>query len=198
MRSFPVLRRGLGFVREGNFFGGSNVREGMDRPRAARLEALIHVVRGQRVMLDSDLALIYGVSTARLNQQVGRNIRRFPADFMFRLSHDEHRSLMLQIATSKRGRGGRRKRPLVFTQEGVAMLSCVLRSGRATAANVAIMRAFVRYREALSLNRDLAIKFRALEGRVDRHDVKIGALLDAIRGIIEGPPKTPRGIGFKP
>lgn len=101
-------------------------------------------------MLDSDLAALYGVATARLNQQVRRNIKRFPSDFMFELSPMEFKGLMLQIATSKRGRGGRRKPPLVFTQEGVSMLSGVLQSPRAVEVHVAIMRAFVRLRQMVS------------------------------------------------
>jgi len=105
----------------------------------AKVEGLIHVVRGHRVMLDSDLATIYGVMTKRLNQQVLRNVGRFPEDFMFRLTAEETGRLMSQIATSKIGRGGRRKLPLVFTQEGVAMLSSVLHSPRAIQANIAII-----------------------------------------------------------
>jgi len=105
----------------------------------AKVEGLIHVVRGHRVMLDSELATIYGVMTKRLNQQVLRNVGRFPEDFMFRLTAEETGRLMSQIATSKIGRGGRRKLPLVFTQEGVAMLSSVLHSPRAIQANIAII-----------------------------------------------------------
>lgn len=159
---------------------------------------MIHVFRGQRVMLDSDLARIYGVSTARLNEQVRRNILRFPADFMFRLSRAEQRSLLSKSATTKAGRGGRRKRPHVFTQEGVAMLSGVLKSLRAIQANVSIMRAFVRYREALSLSPRLALKLKGLEDRIDIHDEEIAEVLKAIRGLIGGPRKRAKRIGFKP
>lgn len=177
---------------------GVSVLTGAMNTPLARLEQMVHVVRGRRVMLDEDLARIYGVSTRRLNEQVKRNLRRFPPDFMFPLTRQERENLMSQIATSSLKWGGRRKAARAFTQEGVAMLSSVLRSGRAVKANVAIMRAFVRHQETLALNRDLARKFKELEGRVDRHDGEIGAILDAIRGLIEGPPSSEGRIGFKP
>lgn len=162
-----------------------------------RFETKIHTVRGRRVMLDSDLARIYGVSTKRLNEQVRRNPRRFPGDFMFALSREEATSLRSQFATLK-GRGRHRKfRTLAFTEQGVAMLSSVLRSPKAVEANVAIMRAFVRYREVLALNRDLALQFKELAGRVDRHDGEIGEILDTIRRMIEAPAPPPLRIGFK-
>lgn len=161
-------------------------------------ETMIHMVRGRRVMLDSDLARIYGVSTKRLNEQVRRNPRRFPGDFMFALSREEATSLRSQIATLK-GRGQHRKfKTLAFTEQGVAMLSSVLRSPKAVEANVAIMRAFVRYREELMLNADLAEKFRKLEGKVDRHDNEIGGIMSAIRELIAPPSRPKREIGFKP
>lgn len=161
-------------------------------------ETMIHVVRGRRVMLDSDLARLYGVPTKRLNQQVRRNPRRFPADFMFALSREEAESLRLQIATLK-GRGKHKKfKTMAFTEQGVAMLSSVLRSPKAVEANVAIMRAFVRYREVLALNRDLALQFKELAGRVDRHEGEIGEILDTIRRMIEAPEPLPRRIGFEP
>lgn len=147
-------------------------------------------------MLDSDLALIYGVTTGRLNEQVKRNLRRFPADFMFRLTMEEQRTLVSRIPTANT-RGGRRKRALVFTQEGVAMLSSALKSHRAVQANVSIMRAFVRYREALAVNPRLASKLEELEDRIDVHDGEIGEILKAIRGLIDVPRKRARRIGFK-
>lgn len=165
-------------------------------PPETRLESLIHVVRGRRVMLDSDLARIYQVSTKRLNEQVRRNPRRFPDDFMLALTKDEAASLRSQTATLE-GRGKHRKyTPLAFTEQGVAMLSSVLRTERAVEANVAIMRAFVRYQDTLVLNRDLALKFRELASRVDRHDGEIGAILDAIRRLIAAPTRPRRRIGF--
>ncbi len=161
-----------------------------------KVEVLIHVVRGHRVMLDSDLAAIYGVMTMRLNEQVRRNMSRFPADFMFQLSAEENERLISQIATSKIGRGGRRKLPLVFTQEGVAMLSSVLHSPRAIQANIAIMRGFVRLREALSLHKELAVKLNVLEGRVTKHDENLEAVFGAIRKLMEPPISPKKRIGF--
>jgi len=158
----------------------------------------IFLIRGRRVMLDSDLAVVYGVSTARLNQQVRRNVKRFPEDFMFELTHEEFQDLMLQSATSKKGSGGRRKLPLVFTQEGVSMLSGVLQSPQAVDAHIAIMRAFVRLREMVSAHVELAAKLRELEGRIQSHDESIRSLFDAIRELMS-PAEHPRPkIGFKP
>ena len=114
------------------------------------IERRIHLVRGQKVMLDADLAELYQVPTSRLNEQVRRNLARFPEDLMFQLTQEETKSLMSQIAISKTGRGGRRKVALVFTEQVVAMLSSVLKSPRAVRVNIAIMRAFVRLREILA------------------------------------------------
>ena len=153
-----------------------------------RIAAQIYVIRGQSVMLDSDLAELYGVSTSRLNEQVKRNARRFPDDFSFQLTAEE--ALMSQFAISKGGRGGRRKPPRVFSEQGVAMLSSVLRSDRAADVNVAIMRTFVRLRQVLSTNEELARK-------VAQHDQKIDILFAHIKGLLElpEPPKKAR-IGF--
>ncbi|MBI5625304.1 MAG: ORF6N domain-containing protein [Elusimicrobia bacterium] len=158
----------------------------------------ILLIRGRRVMLDSDLASLYGVTTGRLNQQVSRNIGRFPDDFMFRLSQEEYSALMLQNATSKKGRGGRRKLPSVFTQEGVSMLSGVLQSERAIDVNIAIMRAFVRLRQMISMNAELAAKLAELERKIEKHDRSIRTLFQAIRQLM-APPAPPRPrIGFRP
>lgn len=165
----------------------------------ARLQGLIRVIRGKRVMLDSDLARLYGVRTKALNQAVRRNRARFPGDFMFTLTDAEARNWRSQIVTSNSGaKMGLRWTPHAFTEQGIAMLSSVLRNPRAVAANIAIMRAFVRYREALMLNAGLAEKFWQLEGKVDRHDKEIGGIMDAIRAMIDAPPKSPQKIGFKP
>ncbi|HEX4047632.1 MAG TPA: ORF6N domain-containing protein [Elusimicrobiota bacterium] len=136
----------------------------------ANIADLIHVVREQRVMLDEDLARMYGVLTKRLNEQVRRNIRRFPPDFMFRLTAEEYENLKSQIATSSLGWGGRRKWPRAFTQEGVAMLSSVLSSPSAVDVNVAIMRAFVRLRGALAAGRDLPTRMKNAESAIAEHD----------------------------
>ena len=164
----------------------------------------ILLIRGRRVLLDSDLARLYGVSVGRLNEAVKRNSRRFPADFMFQLSPDEAAALLRadrlksQFAISSSRWGGRRQRPYAFTQEGVAMLSGVLRSGRAIEVNVAIMRAFVRLRRLLAENHELADKLEEVERKVAEHDGQIGALFDAIRGLMSGPEESRRQIGFTP
>jgi len=164
---------------------------------SVRLAGLIRLVRGRRVILDRDLARLYGVRAIALRQQVRRNKRRFPPDFMFALTKRETKSLVSQsVIPSRRSFGG--ALPLVFTQEGVAMLSSVLRSPRAVAANISIMRAFVRYRETLMTNAGLAEKFWQLEGKVDRHDKEIGGIMSAIRELIAPPPRPKREIGFKP
>lgn len=163
-----------------------------------RIERRIYLIRGQKIMLDSDLAALYGVSTARLNQQVRRNIERFPPDFMFTLDMEEHARLMLQIATSNTGRGGRRKLPLVFTEQGVAMLSSALNSGKSIQVNIAIMRAFVRIRQILASNQDLTRRMEELEGRHARHDEDFKTVFAAIRELQDPPKKPKRRIGFQP
>jgi phage regulator Rha-like protein len=168
------------------------------------VEDLIHTLRGQRIILDSDLAKVYGVTTTRLNQQVRRNTDRFPADFAFQVTADEFAGLMLQIATSKKRRGGRRKLPLVFTEHGAIMAANVLNSPRAVQMSVFVVRAFVKMREALSQNRHLAEKLAELErrltGRLDVHEQAIVHILDEIKKLMEPPPPPPepkhREIGF--
>jgi hypothetical protein len=157
---------------------------------------LIYVVRGQKVMLDSDLAEIYGVTTRRLNEQVGRNADRFPSDFAFQLTPEELASLMSQIATSKKGRGGRRKLPWVFTEHGAIMLASVLNSPVAVQASVRVVRAFVRLREMLASNRELAQKLAELERKFEGHDDAIRNLFEAIRQLLTPPKPGRRKIGF--
>lgn len=167
--------------------------------RAMSIEGIAHrifLIRSHKVMLDSDLAELYGVATRILNQQVRRNVRRFPADFMFRLTPEVTNRLRSQIVISNIGRGGRRYLPYVFTQEGVAMLSSVLSTRRAVQANVAIMRAFVRLRETLALHKDLARKLDELERRIEGHDAQIQSIFDAIRGLMTPPEEPKRRIGF--
>jgi phage regulator Rha-like protein len=159
------------------------------------IEHAILLIRGQKVMLDRDLARLYAVETKALNRAVQRNRDRFPADFMFQLSAEEAESLRFQFGTLKRGQHSKYL-PFVFTQEGVAMLSGVLRSPRAVQVNVAIMRAFVRLRETLSLHKELAHKLADLERKIENHDENIRSLFDAIR-LLMTPPSTPRReIGF--
>ena len=161
---------------------------------AARIAQAIYLLRGQKVMLDFDLAALYRVPTGHLNRAVKRNWSRFPADFMFRLGCNEGEILKCQTGISSWG--GRRGLPHAFTEQGVAMLSSVLKSERAVKVNIAIMRAFVRLREMLETNRELAKKFSELEERVDKHDDEIAAIIDAIRQLIAPPQKSTREIGF--
>lgn len=150
-------------------------------------------------MLDSDLADLYGVETKALNRAVKRNMDRFPDDFMFQMSFQEFTDLKCQFGTS-RSWGGRRKGPLVFTEQGVAMLSSVLRSKRAALVNVQIMRAFVSMRAAISSNKELAFKMEQLEYRLDKNDEEIVALFEAIKQLMTPKPgkkKPPIGFQFK-
>ena len=154
----------------------------------------IFLVRGQKVMLDSDLAELYGVTTSALNQAVRRNIDRFPSDFMFQMTDSEFSNLKSQFVTSSWG--GRRKLLLVFTEQGVSMLSSVLNSERAIQVNIAIMRAFVRIREMLSTHKELAFKLEELERKAGIHDQTIVQLIEAIRQLMEPPAKKGNPIGF--
>lgn len=162
-----------------------------------RVERLIHLARGEKVLLDADLAKLYGVTTGALNRAVKRNASRFPADFMFELTAEEAQILKCQSGISSSGHGGRRRsRPFVFTEQGVAMLSSVLRSERAVQVNVAIMRAFVGLRRMLAGNEALSRKLAELERRLEDHDEGIKSLFDAIRELMT-PPETPRReMGF--
>ena len=162
-----------------------------------RIEKAIFLIRGNKVMLDAGLAELYGVTTKRLNEQVRRNISRFPIDFMFQLDEQETSALRSQIATSKEGRGGRRYLPYVFTEQGVAMLSSILHSERAVQVNIAIMRVFVRLREMMATHKELAFKLVELEERLEGHDEKIQNIFEAIRQLMT-PPEPPRKkIGFE-
>jgi uncharacterized membrane-anchored protein YjiN (DUF445 family) len=162
---------------------------------SASVERRIFVIRGHKVMVDSDLAELYRVPTKVFNQAVKRNLKRFPSDFMFRLSRKEMEILRSQIVTSSWG--GRRNLPYAFTEQGVAMLSSVLNSDRAVQVNIAIMRAFVKLREILATHRELADKIEELEKKYRQHDTKIQAVFDAIRELLQPPPVSPRRrIGF--
>jgi hypothetical protein len=157
-----------------------------------RIEQKILLIRGQKVMLDSDLAALYGVTTKRLNEQVRRNIRRFPADFMYQLSQEEFESLRSQFATSS-SRGGRRTRPYVFTEQGIAMLSSVLNSDRAIDVNIQIMRTFVKLREMMASHKDLARKLEELE---KKYEGQFQVVFEAIRQLIAVEEKPKRKIGY--
>jgi len=160
---------------------------------AERIERSIYLIRGEKVMLDADLAALYEVATKQLIQAVKRNQARFPQDFMFQLNPEETAALRSQLVTSNAGRGGRRYPPHVFTEQGVAMLSSVLRSQRAILVNVAIMRAFVHLRQLLATHADLAGKLAALE---KKYDAQFKVVFDAIRELMTPPQKNKGEIGF--
>jgi hypothetical protein len=163
---------------------------------AERIENSILLIRKEKVILDEDLAFLYGVSTKVLIQAVKRNIDRFPSDFMFQLGKEEFASLRSQIVTSKRKntRGGRRYPPYAFTEEGVAMLSSVLNSPRAVKVNIEIMRAFVRLRKILTSHVELARKLEALE---KKYDSQFKVVFEAIRQLMASPEKQRKKIGFQ-
>ncbi|MDR1996521.1 ORF6N domain-containing protein [Azonexus sp.] len=173
-----------------------------------RIAQAIVVIRGQKVLLDEDLAALYGVETRRLNEQVRRNAERFPTDFMFQLDDAEYAALISQIATSKPGRGGRRKLPLAFTEHGAIMAATVLNSPRAVEVSVYVVRAFVRLRETLASNQKLAARLDALEQKTEllslQHETfshntraQLKQVFEALRQLMappDDPPKRP--IGF--
>jgi hypothetical protein len=160
------------------------------------IERRIYLIRGQKVMLDADLAELYQVATRALNQQVRRNVDRFPSDFMFQLTPDETANLRSQFVTSSWG--GRRKPPYVFTEHGVAMLSSVLKSGRAVQMSILIIRAFVKMRELLASHKSLAARVEKLEASQRRHASVINILAEEIEDLKRPPPEPPkRRIGFR-
>ena len=160
-----------------------------------RIQKKILLVRGEKTMLDEDLADLYGVETKQLTRQVRRNLDRFPSDFMFQLTKEEFETLRAQPGNS--GRGGRRYRPYVFTEQGVAMLSSVLHSKRAIAVNVQIMRAFVQFRRFLSSQEQFRSKLAGLERKLTEHDSKLKTVFEAIRQLMIPPsPPKKRQIGF--
>lgn len=159
------------------------------------VQSMIYVFRGHKVMLDADLAKLYGVTTANLNKAVKRNLERFPGDFMFQLTDDEWEVLRSQIGISKSGSGGRRFNPYVFTEQGVAMLSSVLNSEKAIKVNIQIMRAFVQFRQMLLSSQELNQRLDALESRYDQ---QFAVVFDAIRQLMAPPEPTRKQIGFQP
>ncbi|MGC1414434.1 MAG: ORF6N domain-containing protein [Candidatus Acidiferrum sp.] len=159
----------------------------------ALISQKIFFVRGTRVMLDADLARLYGVATKNLNKAVKRNANRFPSDFMFQITPKELQILRFQTGTSKSVQGGRRYAPYAFTEQGVAMLSSVLRSARAVQVNVAIMRTFVRLREMLATHEELRRKIDAME---KRYDARFQAVFETIRQMLETPIPAKKPIGF--
>jgi hypothetical protein len=176
-------------------------RKLLTAPAAPAVEKRILVVRGRQVMLDEDLADLYGVETRVLVQQVRRNEKRFPADFMFQLTTEEFSHLKSQFVMSSGGHGGRRKRPLVFTEQGVAMLSGVLRSDRAIAVNIEIMRAFVELRRAAISYTALQERLDAIERdmgtRLDQHDEQLAQIFKVLHRLIAPPEPPRRPVGFR-
>lgn len=161
-----------------------------------KIEDKIHVFRGQRVMLDSDLAQIYRVETRILNQAVNRNLARFPSDFIFQLTKEEFDSLISQSVTSKTGRGGRRKLPYVFTEHGAVMLATVLNSPTAVEASIVVVRAFVKMRSVLALHKDLAKRVEQLTRVAVKHDNEFDVVWQLLGEIMHDPKHLKRKIGF--
>jgi aromatic ring-opening dioxygenase LigB subunit len=163
-----------------------------------QVERAILILRGHRVILDSDLADLYGVPVKRLSEQVKRNSGRFPADFAFVLTSTEYESLRSQIATLKTGRGEHRKYlPRVFTEHGALMAASVLNSPKAVEMSILVVRAFVRLRQFLATHRQLAAKLDELERKIAAHDTHIVALFDAVRSLMAAPEQPKRRIGFR-
>ncbi len=168
------------------------------------IENKIFLIRGQKVMLSIHLAELYGVEVRSLIQAVKRNIIRFPSDFMFQLTKQEYSNLKSQIVISKDGSynknkwgGARRSTPYAFTEQGVAMLSSILRSKRAVKVNILIMRAFVKLREILSTHKELAQKLKDLELKLETHDEQITSIIAAINKLLEPPPEPKKKMGFE-
>jgi len=158
-----------------------------------RIAERILLIRGRKVMVDSDLADLYGVATNRLNEQVKRNINRFPSDFMFQLDKAEFSNLKSQIATSSSTWGGRRKLPYAFTEHGAVMAASVLNSKRAVEVSIYVVRAFIKLRQLLATHKDLAQKLQQFENKLQRHDKQI-AVLYQLMSPIDEKPKTPFGF----
>lgn len=163
----------------------------------SQIENMIYIIRGIKVMLDSDLAKLYEIDTSQLNRQVRRNLKRFPSDFMFELTIDEFQSLMCQNGTSKKGRGGRQKLPLVFTEPGIAMLSSVLTSERAISINISIMRTFIRLRSFMALEENLVKKVSELEQGANKLFKVVFERLDAIEDATPALSPSRKKIGIK-
>jgi len=164
---------------------------------AKRVSSKILVLRNLKVILDGDLAALYGVSVKRLNEQVKRNTRRFPSDFLFRLTRAEEKNLRSQNATSSSAHGGRRYLPHAFTEHGAIMAATILNSKRAIEMSIFVVRAFVQMRQALVVNQHIVSKLAELEARIESHDADIQDLVEAIRELMAPPPANHRRIGFE-
>jgi len=166
------------------------------RTAAVSIDLRIMILRRERVILDTALAELYNVSVKRLNEQAKRNRKRFPADFMFQLTPRENKSLRSQFATSKIGRGGRRSLPYAFTEHGAIMAATVLNSEQAVEMSVFVVRAFVRLREMLAANRELADRIGELEKHLETHDGTIQEIINVIKSLMTQPPRRRSKIGF--
>jgi len=164
---------------------------------AKRVSSKILVLRNQKVMLDVDLAELYGVSVKRLNEQIKRNTRRFPSDFLFSLTRAEDKNLRSQNATSSSAHGGRRYLPYAFTEHGAIMAATVLNSKRAIEMSIFVVRAFVQMRQAVVVNQHIVSKLAELEARIESHDADIQDLVEAIHELMAPPPANHRRIGFE-
>jgi len=163
---------------------------------AVSIDLRILILRRQRVVLDTALAELYAVPVKRLNEQTKRNRRRFPADFMFQLTSKENQSLRSQFATSKMGRGGRRSLPYAFTEHGAIMAATVLNSEQAVEMSVFVVRAFVRLREMLAANKEVAARIKELEEHLETHDSKIQKIIEVLKRLTNPPPGRRNKIGF--
>jgi hypothetical protein len=157
----------------------------------------IYLIRNHKVMLDIDLAELYQVETGRLNEQVKRNLDRFPEDFMFRLTTEEWQSLRSQFAISKKGRGGRRYAPFAFTEHGVLMLSSVLSSQRAIQVNIQIMRIYSKLKGMIVDHKDILLRLEKMEGKVSKHDENFKVVFDYLRQLLNPKTAPMRKVGFK-
>ena len=164
---------------------------------AKRVGTKILVLRNQKVILDTDLADLYGVSVKRLNEQIKRNLKRFPPDFLFTLTSEEYQNLRSQNATSSPTHGGRRYPPNAFTEHGAIMAATVLNSRRAVDMSIFVVRAFVQMRQTMAMNQHVVSKLAELEARLDSHDAELQGLVEAIRELIEPLPASNRRIGFE-
>ncbi|MFZ1529378.1 MAG: ORF6N domain-containing protein [Ferruginibacter sp.] len=158
----------------------------------------IYFIRGQKIMLDKDLAIMYNVTTGNFNKAVKRNPKRFPKDFMFQLTQEEFKNLIFQNGTSSSGWGGTRKMPYAFTEQGVAMLSGVLNSDTAIEVHVRIIRIFAKIKELLLTNKDILLKLEQLEKKVTAHDENIQMIFKALKQLLNPAPEPRKRIGFKP
>ena len=163
------------------------------------IEQKILLIRGHRVILDRDLAKLYGVDTRRLNEQVKRNLQRFPEDFMFQLTNEEFLNWRSQIAISNSEKMGLRRRPYAFTEHGAIMAANILNSGRAVEMSIRVVRTFIKLRQLLTTHKELAYKLSELERKIEKHDTEIQAIFESIRQLMAPTPQKPkRHIGFHP